>query len=629
MNMTHILHSSRRSYVNLVAYAILGVVLGGILTGASLGLDLGTSVVGASSFGPLKSFRSYDELRGFLETHTSGGGYYEFQIVGGFMVKSSASAVLEDDFSRTNVQVEGVDEADIVKTDGEYIYLAEGNSFYIVKAYPASEAQLISKTTLDEEVMSLYIAGDKLVVFSYSFGEYVIMRSTNILPSGVIPPIVTPPTYSVSVKVYDVSDRASPRLEREFRAEGGYMTSRMIGDYVYAVVQKGAWVQEGKLSLPIVEDEGRARMIDAREIYYVNDTDQCYSYTTVLSLNTQNPLEPVSTETLLLGASSTIYVSLDHMYITAGGSSNTTIHKIRLQDGKVTYLAEGEVPGWVLNQFSMDESGGYFRIATTGGHVSRSSSSSSSAVYVLDESMRTVGVLEGLAPGEQIYSARFMGDRCYLVTFKKVDPLFVIDLSNPSAPTVLGKLKIPGYSNYLHPYDETHVIGIGKETVEAEEGDFAWYQGLKISLFDVSDVANPVEVAKIEVGDRGTDSPALQDHKAFLFSREKGIIVLPILEAKIDAESYGGNPPPNAYGEYVYQGAYVFDIGIDGISLRGRVTHIPPESQDFLKSGYWFNSEYSVERSLYISDTLYTISGRLVKANSLADLSELASVELK
>lgn len=628
MNMTHILHSSRRSYVNLAAYAILGVVLGGILTGASLGLDLGTSIVGASGFGSLKSFRSSDELRGFLETHASSRGYYEVQIVGGFMVKSSADTVLENDFSRTNVQVEGVDEADIVKTDGEYIYLAEGNSFYIVKAYPASKAQLISKTTLDERVMNLYIAGDKLVVFSYNYGEYVIMRSSNILPPGVMPPIVTPPTDSVSVRVYDISDRTSPRLDREFRAEGGYLTSRMIGDYVYAVVQKGAWVQEGKLSLPMVEDEGRARMIEVKEIYYINDTDPWYSYTTIFSLNTQNALEQVSTKTLLLGASSTIYVSLDHMYITAGGSSNTTIHKIRLQDGRVTYLAEGEVPGWVLNQFSMDESGGYFRIATTGGHVSRSSSGSSSAVYVLDESMRTVGVLEGLAPGEQIYSARFMGDRCYLVTFKKVDPLFVIDLSNPSAPTVLGKLKIPGYSNYLHPYDETHMIGIGKETVEAEEGDFAWYQGLKISLFDVSDVANPVEVAKIEVGDRGTDSPALQDHKAFLFSREKGLLVLPILEAEIDAESYGGNPPPNAYGEYVYQGAYVFDIGLGGISLRGKVTHIPPESQDFLKSGYWFNSEYSVERSLYIGDTLYTISGHLVKANSLADLSELASVEL-
>jgi len=165
--------------------------------------------------------------------------------------------------------------------------------------------------------------------------------------------------------------------------------------------------------------------------------------------------------------------------------------------------------------------------------------------------------------------------------------------------------------------------------VEAEEGDFAWYQGLKVSLFDVSDVANPREVAKIEVGDRGTDSPALQDHKAFLFSREKGLLVLPILEAKINPESYGGSPPPNAYGEYVYQGAYVFDISLEGISLRGRVTHIPPKSQEFLKSGYWFDSEYSVERSLYIGNNLYTVSGRLLKANNLTDLSELASIELK
>jgi len=138
-----------------------------------------------------------------------------------------------------------------------------------------------------------------------------------------------------------------------------------------------------------------------------------------------------------------------------------------------------------------------FRIATTAW----TSGSSQNNVYILDVDLNIVGKLENLAPKESIYSARFMGDRCYLVTFRKIDPLFVIDLKNPYDPEVLGQLKITGYSDYLHPYDENHVIGVGKETVAADWGDFSWYQGVKISLFDVSNVSNPVEIDKYEIGE--------------------------------------------------------------------------------------------------------------------------------
>ena len=286
------------------------------------------------------------------------------------------------------------------------------------------------------------------------------------------------------------------------------------------------------------------------------------------------------------------------------------------------------MPGAVLNQFSMDESRGYFRIATTIGRVSKSGGGTSNNLYVLNSTLGVVGSLEGLAPGEDIYSARFMGDRCYLVTFKKVDPLFVIDLEDPENPQVLGKLKIPGYSDYLHPYDENTLIGVGKETVEAEEGNFAWYQGVKVSLFDVSDVSDPKELAKYEIGDRGTDSPALYNHKAFLFSLRRNLLVIPVLEAEIDSSDYSGLVPSNARGEYVYQGAYVFNISREGgIQLRGRVTHVD-DPQDFLKSGYWFESDLSVERSLYIEDVLYTFSFNLIKMNSLVDLNELSTVDL-
>jgi uncharacterized secreted protein with C-terminal beta-propeller domain len=240
--------------------------------------------------------------------------------------------------------------------------------------------------------------------------------------------------------------------------------------------------------------------------------------------------------------------------------------------------------------------------------------------------LNVVGELEDLAPGEEIYSARFMGDRFYLVTFRKIDPLFVIDLTEPTNPKILGQLKVTGYSDYLHPYDENHLIGIGKETEAAEEGDFAWYQGVKISLFDVSDVSNPVEVAKFEIGDRGTESPVLHDHKALLFDKSRNLLVIPVLVAEIDPNDYD-EVPDSAYGEFVWQGAYVFNISTDGLELRDKITHLD-DNDDLLKSGYWFYSDYAVERSLYIDDVLYTISDMKIKMNNLETLAEINELEL-
>jgi uncharacterized secreted protein with C-terminal beta-propeller domain len=239
-----------------------------------------------------------------------------------------------------------------------------------------------------------------------------------------------------------------------------------------------------------------------------------------------------------------------------------------------------------------------------------------------------VGKLENLAPGEDIHSARFMDDKCYLVTFKKIDPLFVIDLHDPENPQVLGKLKIPGYSDYLHPYDGTHLIGVGKETVEAEQGDFAWYQGVKISLFDVSNVSNPNVIDQTEIGDRGTDTPVLRDHKAFLFSKSKNLLILPILLAEIDPNDYPNGIPPNAYGEYVWQGAYVYTITLEGgIEYTGRITHLE-NSTDLMKSGYYFSSLYEVKRALYIDNVLYTISDKKIKLNNIDTLEEIIEIEL-
>jgi len=222
-----------------------------------------------------------------------------------------------------------------------------------------------------------------------------------------------------------------------------------------------------------------------------------------------------------------------------------------------------------------------------------------------------------------------MGDKGYIVTFKKTDPLFVLDLSDPTNPTILGKLKIPGYSDYLHPIDENHLIGLGKDTVESTYGDFAWYQGIKMAIFDVSDVNNPIELHKIIIGDRGTDSYALHDHKAFLYDKEKELLVIPVTLAEIsdeqkqETESEFMRSP--SYGEYTFQGAMVYNVSLEnGFSERGRITHVTKE--DELKRGYYYGDQYSVKRAFYISDNLYTFSASMLKASNLNSLNEISNV---
>jgi uncharacterized secreted protein with C-terminal beta-propeller domain len=231
-----------------------------------------------------------------------------------------------------------------------------------------------------------------------------------------------------------------------------------------------------------------------------------------------------------------------------------------------------------------------------------------------------VGRLESIAPGENFHSARFMNNKCYLVTFMMTDPLFVIDLSNPAMPTELGNLTIPGYSDYLHPYDENHLIGIGKETTASEQGYFAWYQGVKISLFDVSNVSHPIQMANYIIGDRGSDTPVLRDHKAFLFDKTRNLLVLPVSVAKIDETQYPYIVPPSAYGTTVWQGAYVFNVTLtNGITFRDRITHVESGSNIY-EDSYW------VKRSLYIENVLYTVSDKKVKLNNLEDLTLIKEI---
>ena len=310
----------------------------------------------------------------------------------------------------------------------------------------------------------------------------------------------------------------------------------------------------------------------------------------------------------------------------------TVIHKIAISEGDLNYKAVGEVPGVILNQFSMDEDKGYFRIATTKNRQWSSFSNSSESynnIYVLDEKMKIVGKVEKLAEGEKIYSVRFMQDRAYLVTFKQIDPLFVIDLKDPTNPKVLGELKIPGFSSYLHPYDETTLIGLGKDSGN-------WDAGLKLSLFDVSDVKNPKEIDNYIFEGRG-NSIALNDHKAFLFSREKNLLVIPVnlessekLEVSIIDDINNSSedlvekiimPNPTKY----FNGAMVFYVDKNEFKLKGEVNHSDNNSDN--SYGYYGYQSDAVKRSLYIGNILYTLSNKYLKMNDLSDVEEVNSLK--
>lgn len=625
---------------------------------------------------PLPAFASCTDLKAKIDDAVNARTSYRGSKSGGVrffdpsnqlgLAPASESSVASPDYSETNVQVEGVDESDTVKTDGKYIYTISNGMLVIAKAYPVDDAGVASKTDLGEFAPTqLFLDDDRVLIF----GSRIVSRRGDAGDSSAEKEIA-PDSYPysggvTSVELWDVRDREQPKRVRVSDIEGQFVTARKIKSDVYFVVESSVYnYRDATQPVPLFRDQTGKNIqtlsatfepvVGCSTVHYFEPI-HAESYLTLVSFPMDRDDGAIE-KTVVMGRGENVYASLQNLYVAETDygyqdrvgiiqplekvlpgdvlpepETKTVIHKFVLQNGKTTYTGNGSAPGTILNQFSMDEHEDAFRIATTKGHVARGGGDATNNVYVFDKDLNRVGALEDLAPGEKIYSARFMGDRAYLVTFKKVDPLFVIDIADPKNPKVLGKLKIPGYSDYLHPYDDTHIIGIGKEAVEAEEGDFAWYQGVKIALFDVTDPTNPTQLDAEVIGDRGTDSPVLTDHKALLFDRSRNLFVLPILLAEIDDSRKTSEKSlrANTYGEYVYQGAYVYRLTLDkGFELRGRITHVDnPDA--FLKSGsYYFGADDSITRSLFIDDALYTISDQRIKVNALEDLLERKAINL-
>ena len=575
-----------------------------------------------------------------------------------------AESASSRDYSETNIQVEGVDEADIIKTDGNYIYTLAQRKLIIVKAYPSSQSEIISTTKIaDFSPKELFIHDDKLLVFgstNYRFEDHIGEPAELGKPASdeMIMPPYYPRYFSVmSAKLYDISDKENPELLRTVDFEGSYLTSRKIGTNTYFVVNSyprhyNEQPCDGIIPLfrdsisneePKLEDFGP--ITACTNVGYIHPI-QASNFITIASISMTDENKDIEKE-VIVGSGQNVYSSMDNLYIAQTSwprysmrgrlaedyTQKTVITKMGLHNGEIGFLGAGEVKGHILNQFSMDEYDEHFRIATTISGYENNVDTSTNNMYVLDKDLNVVGELEDVAPGESIYSVRFMGKKGYMVTFKHVDPLFVIDLSEPTNPNILGKLKIPGYSDYLHPYDENHLIGIGKEVDESIDADkvhtegavyYTAIQGVKLAIFDVSDVSNPIEMYKEVIGDRGSESEAIRDHKSFLFDKEKGLLIVPMTVAELKE-----GQPKSEQGDFTFQGSYVYDISLeDGFDLRGRVTHYDDDDV-FKKSGFYFRGDSSIKRSLYIEDVLYTLSDNRLQLNDLSNLERLNILEFE
>ncbi len=709
---------------------------------------------------------------------------------------SSGEKLGTPDYSGTNNQVASVDEADLVKTDGNYIYTVAGNRLRILRALPAADAEEVSSVELPGAPRELFLSGQRLLAYSTTYGGVPVGGSIDKDINEPVMPEVTPaidtddagsdassgssgsaesmgsegalPTEPAPAQKpgaeqiellrgavtiltsIDISIPESPVVERTVSFEGQYASARLIDGRAHTVLRSRLFVPSVSTmpiySMPVdggvissggaaiddtmAIDDGNAEPTEPAEdmtppepvsapeeadenVDPWNDAiaaleaeldasslsdwmpqvlDTIESTTTQYSLadcsafykpSIQQGLELIAVVTLdltsqnadisstvTIGQSESIYANAEALYIAShtygywfwngaaaiaesGESADfSVIHKFSLAGDTVTYSASGKVPGRILNQFSMDEHEGNFRVATTSGF----GDNSDNGVYVMnttEEALEIVGATTDLAAGEEIYSARFIGDKGYVVTFRQVDPLFTLDLSDPTAPAVVGELKIPGFSTYIHPLGENYLLTIGRDALD--QGTWVEIQGIQLQIFDVSNPAEPTVAFKETFASAGATSEALYDHRAFAWFPEKGILAVPfsqygndtddgaidigmpedpVMEEEAPEEAPQDSTEPVEdedtsdeaseedmdWGKPEFSsGVKVFAVSTDsGFSELGEIdfTTLTPDSP-------W---RATVDRIVRIEDHLYSIGDAGMLVSALSDLSEVAQV---
>ena len=570
----------------------------------------------ASAENDLPRFKDINQLKEVIKenktTNTSKNARSTLEATDTIADATTANAEKED-YSKTNTQVDNVDEADIVKTDGKFIYYVAQDKVYIVNSETLKQESVITLKSDKNRIYpsEIYVNKNKLIVLVNS--NMVKTAQTNI--------VSTDEAYTEKIKgnleqmsraiVYDISDKENPKQEREVAIDGYYINSRMVGDNLYFISTKNLWYYDGIKDddiLPLAKDTAvstEPQRIDCTKIAYFEGTDQ-NCFTIVAGFNTEKN-EPATTETFY-GASGEIYASENNLYITSVDYSyhalierttyKTTIYKFNFEDAKIKLQCKTEMEGNIKDQFSIDEYDGNLRVATTLG----SGDKTENRLYIYDKDLNEIGRIDNMANGEKIYSVRFIGKIGYIVTFKEIDPLFVIDLSDPSKPEIKGELKIPGYSSYLHPYDETHIIGIGYNTKTNQYGG-TQNTTMKMSMFDVSDLENPKEMFSVDIGSKYAYSEITSNHKVLFYNKEKNLIGFPVTVTDYT----------NTNEEFI-----LFTIDLEkGFMEYGKIEQTKNDWKTNLKRG------------IYIGNNFYTLAETKIIQYNLESLEKINELELK
>lgn len=510
-------------------------------------------------------------------------------------------------YSDTNLRENGVGEADIVKTDGKNIYTL-CRSVVTITAIDNGSMEKLASIEQDAEryVEDIYVQDDKLVLFG-TLGRQVGNSEDSEAYDGYY-------ENNTYVQVYDISDPSSPKEIGNMEQSGGYNTSRIVDGYVYVLSQFHPYEDNVTARDLWYIPEVQGKSIEAENIYMPQEAEG-NEYTIITAFSLDNPSEKTDSKAVF-GYSDVCYVSENNIYITSNyyedsDVSRTLIRKISYTDGKLVGVAQTKIKGMLNDSFSIDEYEGNLRLVTTiDGIYSnddimplnetadktekavaenvKDAVPGTNSLYVLNDKLEIIGSIHNLAKDETIYSARFMGDTGYFVTYRQVDPLFSVDLSDPENPKILGELKIPGFSEYLHPYGDGKLLGIGMDVSE----DGFTTEGVKLSMFNVTDPSNVTEENKYTIEESyGTD----------VGYNYKGVFV--------DVQK-------NLFGFVTYH---------DGVTYQ---LYTYDEAEGFKEVMSRQLSGYEGSRGLYIGDVFYLVSGNMIESYSMNGFEKMDDIVL-
>lgn len=528
---------------------------------------------------------------------------------------STDYALDSKNYSNTNIQVEGVDEADIVKTDGNYLYALSYENLYIIEANDGN-LELISsikhhenKDNSNSVFEEIYLQDDKLIA----------IKSKNIFDNKNHPMPEIDNSFDImlwygksetSAVIFDISDKRKPKKLNELTQSGSYLSSRMIENNLYLVTNYYLYdknYKSNEFDKYIPYTKGLEKETIPLDDIYIAPNPDTSQYIVVTGIDVNNSNNFISKKSVF-GSGSNIYSSLENLFVADYDNikekdyykSKTNVLKFSLNDGKVDFKKTKTINGTILNQFSMDEYNDTFRIVTTNydykisrdlnDSVSNWNENVKNNLYILDKELNIIGSIEDVAKGERVYSVRFDKEIVYFVTFKQVDPLFAVDLATPESPSIISELKIPGFSEYLHVYNEKYLFGLGKET--DKDGKIL---GMKISMFNISDKKNIQEKYKLFLGEKYNFSEASYNHKAILISPERNLIAFPVCCNNYLIFSF------NEKDGFVKIGEINFD------------------------NNYWISSS----RGLYIKDYFYVFNRYDLNSYSISTFDKVKNLKLE